>query len=345
MLAASDSAPGGERLSTDFLPALSIVIPTRNRAAHLRECLLSLRDARHSERVEVMVMDQSDGEDSQAVAGEPLRPLQVRYVRMPRPGACPARNFGAALSRAPLIAFLDDDCCVTQDWIEKIDARFTADPGLQFVFGQLRAPPDADSAAGYYPEFLPTPDWQQSRTPRRIAMVAAGANMIARRDFLYRLGGFDELLGPAVPTVKSNDSSISYKVLRSRERWIASSEIEVIHKNGFRPYEQLGRLFVEYDHGLGVNWARFVRRGDMRALWYFLLEQLEMTSRVLGQLRRLRRPSQARNALAHLKGFWDGIRLTGSLGYVSGAELQRMAATGQLDPDEPMLRPAAMSSV
>jgi len=172
----------------------------------------------------------------------------------------------------------------------------------------------------------------RERTPRQIAMVAAGANMLARREFLLEIGGFDELLGPNVPTVKSNDSSISYKVLRSGRRWKALSDIEVIHVHGFRPHQGLAKLYREYDHGLGVNWARFTRRGDLLALWYFLLEHGDMTRAIVGQVLRLERPRGVKNWFAHLKGFWDGIRLKGEVGYVDGVALQRMRSTKRLDP-------------
>ena len=35
--------------------------------------------------------------------------------------------------------------------------------------------------------------------------------------------------------------------------------------------------------------------------------------------------------LAHLRGFFDGLRLPGGVGYVDGAEMRRMEATGELD--------------
>jgi|SRR5579872_7162927 len=311
--------------------AIAVVIPTRNRAAHLAECLAAVRVAAADRAAQVLVMDQSDGDESRNVV-EAMHDDRFQYHRMPRRGACPARNFGAALAEAPLVAFLDDDCCPPKGWIERILATFDRDPELQFVFGQLKAPPGAEFQDGSYPEFLPSPEWQRARGPRRVAMVAAGANMIARREFLLRVGGFDELLGPSRPGVKSNDSSISYKVLASGAKWIATEEIEVIHTNGFRPALEAARLYHEYDHGLGVNWARFVRRGDVKAALYFALEHAEMTWPLLKQVVRLRRPRGIRSYVAHVKGFWDGLQLPGEVGYVDGAQLRRMAQTKKLDP-------------
>jgi len=156
--------------------------------------------------------------------------------------------------------------------------------------------------------------------------------MSARKSFLRQIGGFDELLGPDVPTVKSNDSSMNYKVFRSGARWIASSEVEVIHTHGFRPYGDLGKLHREYAHGLGVNYGRFARRGDVKAIWYFLREQIDLVRTPLIALVRERRPRGLRNWLSHMRGFLDGVRLDGRVGYVDGAALRRMEETRRLDP-------------
>lgn len=321
-----------KRLNRDISmpPTISIVIPTRNRATHLAECLEAVRVAAADRDVQVLVMDQSDTEDSLKVV-EALQDGRFQYHRMPRPGACPARNFGAAIAQAPLVAFLDDDCCPQPTWIERILMAFERDSTLQFIFGQLKAPPGAENQNGSYPEFLPSTDWQRQRGRRRVAMVSAGANMIARKEFLCRIGGFDELLGPNRPTVKSNDSSLSYKVFASGAKWIADPDIEVIHTNGFRSHSDALRLFVEYDHGLGVNWGRFVRRGDLRAAGYFALEHGEMTWKLLAQIVRLERPRGIRHWAAHLKGFYDGLRLPGDVGHVDGSKLRRMGETGKLD--------------
>lgn len=311
------------------VPLVSVVIPTRNRPEYLAEALRALR-AGDARAFEAWIMDQSDGDETQRVV-EALGDPRLHYYRMPRLGACPARNLGAALGRADIIAFLDDDCSPNDDWISRIVASFAADSELQFIFGQLKAPPH-DAKLGSYPEFLPELSVNQGGSRRSIVTYAAGANMSARKSFLRRIGGFDELLGPGVPGVKSNDSSMNYKVFRSGTKWIASDEIEVIHTHGFRPYGHLGTLLREYAHGLGVNYGRFARRGDLYAVWCFVLEQGEMIRGTAVALVRERRPRGLRNWLAHLRGFFDGLRLNGRVGYVDGAELRRMEETRQLDP-------------
>jgi glycosyltransferase involved in cell wall biosynthesis len=308
-------------------PSVSVVIPTRNRAAHLREAIESLR-AGALQDFEVFIMDQSDGDEAERVAAS-FQDARLRYCRMPRPGACPARNLGAALAGAPIIAFLDDDCCPRHDWLRRIVDAFAADASLQFIFGALSAP-EGEPREGTYPVFTPSAAIMRPSRRRRIVTAAAGANMSCRKDFLRRHGGFDELLGPAAPGVMSNDTSICFKVLRSGEKWLASPEIDVIHKNGFRTYEQWGRLLRGYAHGSGVNYGRFARRGALVAAWHFLLETPGMLASPLGAALRLRRPHGLGLFLLYVRGFLEGVRLPGRVGYVDGAAMRRMEEVGRL---------------
>ena len=69
------------------MPAVSVVIPTWNRPAFLREALAALVSGEHQD-FEVLVMDQTEGLDAERVVAE----FDKRFVyhRMARRGANPA---------------------------------------------------------------------------------------------------------------------------------------------------------------------------------------------------------------------------------------------------------------
>jgi len=91
-------------------PAISVIIPTCNRRAMLREALASVAAQRHAEfeiSFEVIVMDDgsTDGTwEDLSRCGE-----NIRAVRTERRGPAAARNRGIAIARGALIAFLDSD--------------------------------------------------------------------------------------------------------------------------------------------------------------------------------------------------------------------------------------------
>ena len=316
------SALSGSR--GDCSPRISVVIPTYNRPDALGDALAGLI-ASTEQNFEALVMDQSDdSRTSDLVRG--FEDGRLVYHRMSRRGACPARNLGASLARAELVAFLDDDCVPRTDWLQRILGAFDDDPDLMFVFGQLTAP-DCDPSVGGYPSFYPD---RVKSGGWRLAMVAAGANMSCRKSFLREYGGFDELLGPDRPTVKSNDASIAYKAWRSGTKWLGRGDIEVVHVHGFRERRTLWHLYQGYAQGLGVNYGRFARRGDLRAVALFAAEQFDLTRRPVTDLLRLRRPAGAKSWIAHTQGFLMGIWQPARLGYVDGAEFRRMESEQQL---------------
>ncbi|HVA78224.1 MAG TPA: glycosyltransferase [Candidatus Binataceae bacterium] len=91
-------------------PEVSVVIPTYNRAAMVREAALSVL-AQRGVDYELIVID--DG-STDGTAGDLARLReesggQVRIERIENSGVAAARNRGVALARAPLVAFLDSD--------------------------------------------------------------------------------------------------------------------------------------------------------------------------------------------------------------------------------------------
>jgi glycosyltransferase involved in cell wall biosynthesis len=88
-------------------PSVSIIIPTFNRAAFLKEAVDSVC-AQTTEDWELIVVDDGSTDDTPGVMAA-FRDPRIRYVSQARGGVAAARNSGVALSRASLIAFLDSD--------------------------------------------------------------------------------------------------------------------------------------------------------------------------------------------------------------------------------------------
>ncbi|HTQ24725.1 MAG TPA: glycosyltransferase [Candidatus Binataceae bacterium] len=91
-------------------PEISVIIPTYNRRAMLREALASVAAQRHSSfevSYEVIVVDDgsTDGTSEELIC----RGDDIRAVRTERRGPATARNRGIAIARGGLIAFLDSD--------------------------------------------------------------------------------------------------------------------------------------------------------------------------------------------------------------------------------------------
>ncbi|MCU1548353.1 MAG: glycosyltransferase [Arthrobacter sp.] len=111
-------------------------------------------------------------------------------------GLSGARNTGAGLANAEIVAFLDDDAEAAPDWLERLAALYD-DPDVLAVGGRVE-PVWEVRRPGYFAEEL---DWIVGCTYRGLPKVAAevrnviGANMSFRAEVLNRVGGFNTSLG------------------------------------------------------------------------------------------------------------------------------------------------------
>src|SRR5262249_2264682 len=120
----------------------------------------------------------------------------LRILGVATPGQGRAQNAGWRAATATIIAYTDDDCYVTPNYVDSVLAAFKRDVG--FVGGRVLLFDKDDLAitiATRATEFKLLP----------YTFVAAGdflgANMAFRREILERIGGFDEDFGPGTKFV------------------------------------------------------------------------------------------------------------------------------------------------
>ena len=92
-------------------PILSIVIPSYKRTDSLKNLLESI-SGQIDERMELIVVDQSPGEEIIALASAYTF---VRLIRLEKPSLPHARNIGIRQSSGRIILFLDDDTIVHEE--------------------------------------------------------------------------------------------------------------------------------------------------------------------------------------------------------------------------------------
>lgn len=102
------SPPRPPTLPADFpLPAISVVVPTRNGAAFLEECLLSVIH-QHYGNVQLIVVDGASTDGTAAIL-ERYAPHLAHVISEPDRGQSDAINKGMALARGELLTWLNHD--------------------------------------------------------------------------------------------------------------------------------------------------------------------------------------------------------------------------------------------
>lgn len=168
------------------------------------------------------------------------------------------------IARGDLVAFTDDDCEVSSDWLLGIAAAFEGDARIGVVHGNVRAAPH-DRRLGFIPAYArDLPVLATSMGDKHLA-EGIGANMAVRRDAWKAVGGFDDLLGAGGLFRSAEDLDFSMRVLQHGFAVYETVQGHVVHA-GFRTWDDGARLVYDYLYGIGATYAKHLKCGRMSVL-------------------------------------------------------------------------------
>jgi len=102
---------------------ISVVIPTYNRAAVLKECIYSLnKQDLPKNQFEVIIVDDGSRDDTAKIAKDIIRELNgmnITYVRQKNKGQGIARNTGIRKAKGEVILLIGDDLMATKDLLSE----------------------------------------------------------------------------------------------------------------------------------------------------------------------------------------------------------------------------------
>jgi GT2 family glycosyltransferase len=196
---------------------VSVVITTYNRAAVLPTALEGvLRQESSGIRYEIVVVDNNskDATKAKVASLQERYPQLLRYHFEPRQGIAYGRNAGILASRAPIIAFTDDDVKVSPDWVTTLKRLLDEHPEVACVGGRVLPGPSPP-----FPSWLTREHWAPLAlfdygeapfyvTAARRLCLGAG-NIAFRRTMFERVGMF------APRMVVSEDNEILVRLWRS----------------------------------------------------------------------------------------------------------------------------------
>jgi len=131
----ADSGPPGRRLPSPG-PLVSIVMPTRNRAASVAEAIASVQ-AQDYPDWELHIVDDGGWDDTAAVIAPFLADPRVHYEAISHSGPSVARNHALRVARGEFVAYLDSDNLWFPGFLRAAVSAFAGEPGTDLVYGVL----------------------------------------------------------------------------------------------------------------------------------------------------------------------------------------------------------------
>lgn len=235
---------------------MSVVIPTHNRSALLRQAIESVLEQELDEiEVEVIVVDDDSTDDTAAVvAAYP----SVRYVHTRQGQAGGSRNVGIACAQGEWVAFLDDDDVWLPHKLAACRRLIRDNPDARFVYS---------AATICDHELHPTggvwigPDLTRGRTTLDafLAAVISASVVVMRRELFAEFGGFDT----SIP--RAEDLDVWLRVAAAGVQCAATTEPLVLYRQRERRDGDLD--YKSYRDTMTVLRRYFARDSKSRPSW------------------------------------------------------------------------------
>jgi glycosyltransferase involved in cell wall biosynthesis len=255
-------------------PYFSVVIPTYNRVARLRDVITALeQQAYPSDAYEVIVISDGSTDGTDAFLEALRSAIQLRWFVQANRGPAAARNAGLQKARGEFIVFIDDDV-VPEPQLLKEHARSHNEAGKDVVvLGPLLTP------EGF--EMAPWVRWEQEMLMKQYRAMLRGkwsatarqfytGNASLRRSHILAAGGFDEGFR------RAEDVELAYRLADKGLDFVFNMQAAGMHfaERSFRAWLDVaytyGRNDVIFARDRNQKWLLSAIRHEFRDRHFFI---------------------------------------------------------------------------
>jgi GT2 family glycosyltransferase len=235
---------GPEMRSIVSLP-VSLVIPCYERADDTSDMLAALREAEF--RCEIIVVDDGSPRSLEPIVRR-FSDMNIQFIRLGQNrGPAVARNVGIARSQFEHVAFTDNDCLPSKDWLIQLFEAIRVAPARIAGVGGRVAAAGKDVISNYYSYHKILDPWFY----RGQHYYVTTANAIFQRHVLNLVGGFDE----TVRAAGGEDPGLCFKLLNAGYSFGYAPQAMVTHR--YKPtLRSFMRTFFRYGYGCAGQAAR-----------------------------------------------------------------------------------------
>lgn len=194
-------------------PKISVIIPTYNRAAFLKEAIESVLGQTYRD-FELFVVDDGSTDDTSSLVCAIFDP-RVRYSYQDNAGRCQARNFALSQAQGQYIAFLDDDDIFLPQKLERQVTFLENHPNVDFVASGTEVIDSQGARIGQLRSWLEQPDLTLTNCLYTCPLYTC--TVLIRRAALDRL---DHWFDPQMAAHDDTDLFLRLLAVGCRAEWL-----------------------------------------------------------------------------------------------------------------------------
>jgi glycosyltransferase involved in cell wall biosynthesis len=235
------------------LDKISVVCPAYDSARYLEENLKIIRNLslKYLVDLEIVVVDTGSSDGTIDIA----KKWADRVIAAPKATRGAARNVGAKIAKNQMLAFLDSDCEVTENWILRV-LNLPDNLGSNVLGGPVMLDIPKASIEKAMRNLLLDPlltlkssSFSMIRATKGVKELS-GANILVSKSFFEKIGGFSD--------VDFNEDTLFCRKVRGQDGTITYDlELRVIHKHQFSGVKSFAAYFFKYGKGYGKTFKSY----------------------------------------------------------------------------------------
>jgi GT2 family glycosyltransferase len=238
------------------MPTFTIVVPTHRRTLALARCLASLEAQEYTKsQYEVVVVDDAAMPKVVEPVVAQVRTISCRLLTQDHRGPAAARNCGADVANGRFLAFTDDDCRPSPEWLCCLERRVLACPEPVIAGGRvvndLKQNPYACATQALV-DYL----YEHFNRDQQHARLLTSNNLCVPADAFRAIGGFD----PTFVCTGGEDRELCLRWAHAGHRLIYAPEALVYHAHEMS-LSEFARQHHAYGRGAAVLRQQALRHG------------------------------------------------------------------------------------
>lgn len=247
---------------------ITVVISTRNRPFQLKDCLNSILKSSYKE-YEILIADQSTDNKTKKVV-ESLRSKKIHLIHMDKKGKSVGLNLLIEKAKTEILAFTDDDCIVSKNWLKETYLSYKRYPNIAGVFGNTLPYRKKDHTDEICPALF-----EVKKSDLHVFenlnyyKVGIGNNMSIKRSVFMKIGLFKEWLGPGSIGKNGEENDIVFRILKNN-LVLATNPKSIVFHNKWLSKREERILQTHYSLGFIASLSYRLLSEDRGFAWMFI---------------------------------------------------------------------------